>query len=355
MILITGFPGFLGSQLVPRIARRTDDEIACLVQERFAPMAAARVAQIEQLEPALRGRIRLVEGDITLPHLGLRKLEPIREMYHLAAIYDISVDRPRGMAINVEGTRNALDTAADSPTLERFHYVSTCYVSGRHPGTFSENDLDVGQRFNNFYEETKFLAEVEVQKLMKGGFPATVYRPSVVVGDSATGATQKFDGPYYVIRWILRQPKLAVLPVVGHPATTFFNMVPRDFLLDALSHLSGEAGKRGEVYQLADPEPLTVDAILRQVAEASGRIILRIPLPLSVAKGAIDYVPGVYRLMGIPSGAVDYFVHPTRYTTLNATRDLAGSGIAAPPAGSYIPRLVDFVRNNPSISSEAMV
>src|SRR5207247_6389267 len=132
------------------------------------------------------------------------------------AIYDLSVSRDAGMRVNVDGTRHVLDFAERCPSLQRFHYVSTCYVSGRHHGVFGEDDLDVGQRFNNFYEETKFLAEVEVRR--RSGLPVTIYRPSVVVGDSRTGETQKFDGPYFVIQWILRQPRVAFLPVVGRPS-----------------------------------------------------------------------------------------------------------------------------------------
>src|SRR5204862_3895812 len=117
--------------------------------------------------------------------------------HHLAAIYDLSVPRELGMRVNVDGTRHVLDFAERCRALRRFQYISTCYVSGHHDGVFRETDLDVGQRLNNFYEETKFLAEVEVRK--RSGLPATVSRPSVVVGDSVTGATQKFDGPYFVM------------------------------------------------------------------------------------------------------------------------------------------------------------
>src|SRR5205085_3351346 len=99
----------------------------------------------------------------------------------------------------------------------RLHYISTCYVSGNLPRVFTEDDLECGQTFNNYYEETKYLAEIEVRSRMTR-IPTTIYRPSVVVGDSTTGATQKFDGPYYVIQWLLRQPKLAVLPVAGRPS-----------------------------------------------------------------------------------------------------------------------------------------
>ncbi len=358
-VFFTGFPGFLGSELLPRVLERTGGEAVCLVQPKFAPLARRRADEIAAARPALAGRIRLVEGDITAPDLGLGDSVVLRrgieEVYHLAAAYDLSVSRELGMRVNVNGTRNVLAFAADCPRLSRVHYVSTCFVSGRHPGVFSEEDLVKGQRFNNFYEETKYLAEVEVQLRMRAGLPATVYRPAIVVGDSATGATQKYDGPYYVIRWLLRQRGVALLPVVGDPRGAFVNLVPRDFVVRAIDHLAGLAVSAGKVYQLADPEPLTVDALVRDIARVTHRRVVRFPLPVRAAKAAIHRVPGVYRLMQIPATAVDYFDHPTRYSTANARADLAGSGISVPPLRSYLERLVGFMREHPEIRSEAMV
>ena len=93
--------------------------------------------------------------------------------------------------VNVEGTRNVLDAITRCRGLERLHYFSTCYVSGRYAGPFGEDDLEVGAPFNNYYEETKHDAEAEVRRRMAAGLPATIYRPSIVVGDSRTGETQK--------------------------------------------------------------------------------------------------------------------------------------------------------------------
>lgn len=352
-IFFTGFPGFLGAELLPRLLGRASELRAiCLVQSKFAALAQQRVEAIVAAHPQLAGRIELVEGDITT-----RLYAPGRdvfEIYHLAAVYDLMVPREMGMRVNVEGTANVLDFAQRCPSLHRFHYVSTCYVSGRYDGVFNENDLQKGQTFNNYYEETKYLAEVEVQKRMRAGLPGTIYRPAVVVGDSATGATQKFDGPYFVMQWLLRQPRLAVMPVVGNPRKYTFNVVPRDFIVRAIEHLSAMSESRGKVYQLADPNPMTVEEILRSVAAATGRRLIRIPLPLSVAKASLDYVPGVYKLMRIPSAAVDYFVHPTTYGTANAERDLAGAGMTLPRFADYLPQLVGFVRAHPEIGSAAM-
>jgi thioester reductase-like protein len=234
--------------------------------------------------------------------------------------------------------------------LERFHYVSTCYVSGRHPGLFRETDLDVGQRFNNYYEETKFLAEALVQARMSGGLPATIYRPAIVVGDSRTGATQKYDGPYPVIRLLLRQARIAIVPVVGDPDATRVNLVPSDFVLGAIDYLSQRPDAAGKVYQLADPHPLTASELLDAVAGVTGQNLVRIHLPIRLARVAIEHVPGVYRLLRIPAAALDYYSHPTLYSTTNAEADLEGSGIEVPDFRSYVGRLIDFARRNPLLN-----
>ncbi|MDQ3282015.1 MAG: SDR family oxidoreductase [Acidobacteriota bacterium] len=353
MIFFTGFPGFLGSELLPRVVSRTGDDALCLVQPKFRALAEQRTRELAARRPELANRIQLVDGDLTaaLDHLDAQQ---IREIYHLAAVYDLSVPRELGMRVNVTGTQRVLDLAERAPRLERLHYVSTCYVSGRHPGVFQEDDLEKGQTFNNYYEETKYLAEVEVRQRMTR-IPTTIYRPSVVVGDSATGATQKFDGPYFVMQWLLRQPRIAVLPTVGRPANYTFNVVPRDFVVNAMAYLSALKSNVGKTYALADPHPLTVDETIQTIAQATGRTVLRIPLPKSVAKGALQYVPGVYRLMRIPPAAVDYFVHPTHYDTANATADLAGISMRAPNLREYVDRLVEFVRAHPEIGSAAMV
>ena len=319
------------------LARDASSKAICLVQSKFAPLARERAK-------GFGGRVEIVEGDITQP---IQLAQDIDEIYHLAAIYDLGVKRDIGMRVNVDGTTNMLDFAERCRGLKRFHYVSTCYVSGRHHGVFRETDLDVGQKFNNFYEETKFLAEAEVRT--RTGLPVTIYRPAVVVGNSRTGATQKFDGPYFVLQWLARQPRVAVLPVIGQPKKYTFNVVPSDYLIDAIDRLSARGANK--CYQIADPEPLTVDQTINVIARAAGRRVIRVPLPKSVAKFSIEHVPGVYRLMRIPSPAVDYFVHPTSYDTKNVTDDY---GSAPPRLADYAPNLVAFFRAHPEISSAAM-
>jgi nucleoside-diphosphate-sugar epimerase len=127
-VFVTGFPGFLGSELVRRILRRPGRaEVVCLVQPKFAVLSARRAGEIAATEGVDAERITLVEGDITRPHLDLVDAagvaRGVTEIFHLAAIYDLSVPREVGLKVNVTGTRNLLDFAEGAADLVRFQYV----------------------------------------------------------------------------------------------------------------------------------------------------------------------------------------------------------------------------------------
>ena len=362
-IFFTGFPGFLGSGLLPRVLRRTEEHRAvCLVQDRHLGLAKRRVDSLVTEFPSLAGRIEVVVGDITKRDLGLgvefaRLAESTTTIFHLAAVYDLAVTQELAVPVNVEGTRHVCDFAGACPNLERLHYVSTCYVSGRYAGIYRESDLaKPGQRFNNHYEETKHIAEAVVRHRMEAGLPATIYRPSVVAGDSATGETQKLDGIYFVIRWILRQPPaLAVVPILGDASAVRFNVVPRDYVVNAIAELSGRDSAIGECFAITDPEPLTIDALIDRIAEESGRRCLKLRLPLPVAKFALAKVPGVAQLMGIPGDAAAYFAHPTHYDMTNTVEALSDTPLLDWDRSAWFEALVDFTARNMSMTSEPML
>ncbi len=342
-LLITGYPGFLASNLLPRILnQRADSQLLCLVEPRFMEVARQR---LQSIDPGLHARVDLVAGDITRPGLGLEQPLEAQEIFHFAALYDLNVERSLGLRINLEGTQHVLDYAQRLSSLSRLHYVSTCYVSGRYAGPFRETDLDKGQSFNNYYEETKFLAEVEVQKTR---LPWVIYRPGIVVGDSRSGATLKYDGPYPVIRWVLRFPWLSVLPRIGDPTVSRLNLVTQDYVLDALTHLSLHKSIPGTVYQLCDPNPLTVAEMVSEIGRNTGRKILHLPLPLALAKLALRHLPWASRWSGFTPAMVDYFVHPTHYLCDNTLLALQGSGIECPDIRRVLPRLVEYVRRHPA-------
>jgi thioester reductase-like protein len=342
-LFFTGFPGFIGERLLPRLLEARPGMIAaCLVQPRFAAAAAASRSAIGARHPAAAERIELVEGDIARPGLGLAGSAAlagsVAEAWHLAAIYDLAVARDAALAVNVEGTRNVLRFLAGAPRLRRLHYVSTAYVSGTATGVFRETDLDVGQRFKNHYEETKFLAEVAVAAAK---LPATIYRPAIVVGDSRTGETGKFDGPYFTLSAMEKAPPGLFLKVGRgrNPA----NIVPVDFIVDALAGLSGLAVSAGKTYHLTDPSPLSVAEVARLLARELGRRFVFVPVPLALARAAFAS-RAVQRHFGMPVQALDYFDHPCRYDAAQATADLGAIGIACPRFESYVAVMVAYYR-----------
>ncbi|MCU4799556.1 SDR family oxidoreductase [Halobacteria archaeon HArc-gm2] len=354
-ILLTGFPGFLGSALLGRVLVRGDGPVACLVQPEYLETARRRAREITaRVDGISDDAIRLYEGDITEPGLGLgeESLADVRELYHLAAVYDLAVDRDLAEAVNVRGTEHVLEFA-DGRDVERFHYVSTCYVSGRYDGVFTADHLQEGQSFNNHYEETKYRAEVAVQDRMDAGLPATVYRPAIVVGDSRTGETDKFDGPYYLLRLLLAQPEwLSVTFTLPDSSNAELNVVPRDYVVDAIASLSAREETVDEVYQLCDPAPLSVPRFVDVLAAAAGHRTVRLPTTKPVARMVSNRLPSS---LPLAPATLDYLDHPTRYACPKTLQALEGSGIAVPPFESYVDRLVAYVVENPAVGDEPMV
>lgn len=357
---MTGFPGFLGSALLPRLLARREGAVVCLVQPRHLTAARDCVSQIATAYPGAAGRVELVEGDITAPDLGVgagsrRLLEDVDEVWHLAAVYNLAVPAEVAHRVNVDGTAHVLELCRTRRRFSRLQYVSTCYVSGAYAGEFGEDALEEGQDFRNHYESTKYDAEVLVRKAMADGLPATVYRPGIVVGDSRTGETQKYDGPYFLAAFLRRQPLVALVPKVAPPDEVKFGIVPRDFVVEAMDRLGAQQVSVGRTYALTDPDPPTVRRLVDSFARHLGRRVVWLPLPMGLTRAVVGSVPGVEHLLGLPVEAVDYLASPTTYSTANTLADLAGTGVACPEFDSYAARLLDFMTAHPEFDSKAMV
>ena len=350
-IFLTGFPGFIAGRLVERLARE-GARFLLLVQPAFAGRARAEIARLSEQTGATPERFRVLEGDITREDLGLSAadLEEARGeatvLFHLAAVYDLGVERELAHRVNVEGTRNVNDFAASLPGLRRYHYVSTCYVAGRRTGLILESELRHDAGFRNFYEETKYLAELEVEAL-KGELPVTVHRPSVVCGDSRTGETAKYDGVYYLIQYLRMWPGALSHANIGN-AEVRLNVVPVDFVVEAMAALASDDASAGETVQLADPEPLTTEELFDIISRnLAGRASL-VTLPAPVVRTTLR-LPLNDRVTGLPRVGVPYFFLKQTYDTARATALLAPRGLRCPRFPDYVPALLDFVERHPKL------
>lgn len=359
-LLMTGFPGFLASALVPKIlARRDGVEAICLVQPHHLQLAQERVAEIEAAHPDTEGRISLITGDITAPGLGVdaserSRLVDVQEVWHLAAVYDLAVPEEIARRVNVQGTVNVVEFCRSRKEFNRLQYVSTCYVSGDYDGEFPEDEIDLGQGFLNHYESTKFEAEVQVRRAIRAGLPATIYRPGVVVGDSQTGETQKYDGPYFLAGFLRKQVSVAFVPAVGNADKVRFGLVPRDYVISAMDVLSVMDASEGRTYALTDPNPPTARELVDIFAEHLGKKVVWVPLPLGVTRAVVGGVPGLESLLGLPAEGLDYFAYKTVHDTSHAVADLEGTGVSCPAFADYAGTLLDFMADHPEFDGSAM-
>ena len=302
-ILFTGFPGFIGMRLLPRILElHPGARLECLVQEKFLRPAKAAVETLEAQHVHARGRIGLVVGDITRPGLGIEaKQRPAASALAEAGVAPGGGVRPGGEARRrpAHQRRGHQDRARVRRRKRRTS--SACSTSprptcrGRTAARYRETDLDVGQGFKNHYEETKFQAEVEVAR---SSLPRTIYRPGVVVGDSKTGETAKFDGPYHVLRLMERLPSPGVFFRVGMGFGTV-NIVPVDFVVEAMAALSACPVSAGRTYHLCDPQPHSPGELAEMFAEAIGKSLPVLPVPMAVAQAFFSPKP-VQRFFGMP-------------------------------------------------------
>jgi thioester reductase-like protein len=346
LVFFTGFPGFIGRRLVRTLLERDGKaRVAALVEPRMLDAARSAAAEIDG------DRIEVIGGDIGERRLGLaddqyeRLAAEVTSAYHLAAIYDLSVPLELAQRVNVEGTGNVLDLCERCERLERLNYVSTAYVAGVRKGVVYEHELSLGQEFKNHYESTKFQAELWVRDSMDR-VPTTIYRPAIVVGDSRTGETQKFDGPYYMLRVISRSVRLnQPIPQFGRSAAPF-NVVPVDFVIEAMLAGAAERDAVGRTLHLVDPQPIQAADVLDLLSREYAGRSPGYRLPPKLVAASLRFAPVRAMFGGAPRESIRYLNHPVRFDTRDATDLLGRQGLTCPRFGDYVGPIVRFFEEN---------
>jgi len=350
-VFITGFPGFIATRLVKRLAAE-GARFILLVHPLFLATAAEELAEIAAETGVDPDNFRVVEGDITKLNLGLSigDLERARQetttIFHLAAIYDLAVACDVASHVNVEGTLNVNLFAKSIENLRRYHYVSTCYVAGKREGLILESELHHDKGFRNHYEETKYLAELEVNAL-KSELPITIHRPAVVCGDSLTGETAKYDGIYYLIHYMRKWPSALTLLNIGNREVRL-NLVPINFVIDAMISLAKDDHASGATVQLADPAPLSTQQLFDEISKTIGGRDSLATVPAGIVYPVL-MLPLAPKITGLPHSAVPYFFLEQSYDTSRARELLDPHGIRCPKFPDYVGALVNFVAENPKL------
>ncbi len=344
-VLLTGFPGFLAERLIRRCQEAGDEIFWHLIV--LPEQLALATHTLRDLNLTVSD-YAIYPGDITRPDLGLpgqdaQKLQRLTERcFHLAALYDLTAPAAASAAVNVRGTRRVLEFLTRCPQLTKFNYVSTCYISGTLEGDILEDELPEPLEFRNEYERTKHEAEKLVRAYLDK-IPTTIFRPSVVVGDSQTGETSKFDGPYVLIRFLRWARHLfSWMPNFGFE-TTRFNCIPVDFATDLLRDVGFSDEFVGKTLQVADPKPPTTSDSYRVIyRQTTGRRCYNIP---DWAKRFVLWLLHRFPfdlMTGIPAESLDYFSHRGLYGTANLEAACQRFDIEIPKWTSFYKPVIRF-------------
>ena len=353
---VTGATGFIGKRLVKKLLARKGSVVYFLMREA----SADKVPALMDYWGATKARAIAVYGDLCTAKLGISKEDTrllaknIDHFFHLAAIYDLKSDADDQMAVNVDGTRNTVQFA-NAIAAKCFHHVSSIAAAGLFEGIFREDMFEEAENLDHPYFASKHESEKIVRNESKG--PFRIYRPGMVVGDSITGEMDKIDGPYYFFKLIQRIRQLLPpwMPTIGIEGGRI-NIVPVDYVVDAMAYIAHLPNLDGRCFHLTDPEPMRVGDVLNTFARAAHAptMSLRINaallgfIPKSVKKGLMSLTPvrrikgAIMKDLGLPADMMQFVNYPTRFDNRDTAIALKGSGIHCPRLDDYADKLWDY-------------
>ncbi len=322
--VVTGGTGFLGRRVVSGLLDADSDaEVWLLVRRRS-------LGRFERLAAGWGERARPLVGE--LPDLGddaLTELDAADHVVHCSAVDPAGIRAVIELALGLDAT---------------LHHVSSVAVAGDFAGEYTEDDFDVGQRLPTEYHRTAFEAERLVR--WTDGLRYRIYRPGVIVGDSRTGEMDRVEGIYHFFGALA---KLAVLPSLTPillPDIGRANVVPVDYVADALVALVRAEGGDGRTFHLTAPKTVGLRGIYRGVAKTAGLPHLRGSLPGSVAvpvlkvRGRAKVVRNMAATqLGIPAEIFDVAELRATFAAEKTREALRDNGIEAPEFAAYAPAL----------------
>ncbi|MBB1077821.1 SDR family oxidoreductase [Rhodoferax sp. 4810] len=353
---VTGATGFIGKRLVKKLLQRKGAVVYFLIRHE----SSDKVKALREFCGASAARLVPVSGDLTAKKLGVSASDvkqlkgQIDHFYHLAAIYDLGADADSQIAVNIDGTRNTVELVK-AIDAGHFHHVSSIAAAGLYEGVFREDMFTEAENYEHPYFMTKHESEKIVRKECK--VPWSVYRPAMVVGDSQTGEMDKIDGPYYFFKLIQRMRQLLPpwMPSVGLEGGRI-NIVPVDFVVDALAVISHQKDITSKCYHLVDPVGYRVGDVLDIFSKAAHAPKMNLFvnaalfgfIPRSVTKGLMALAPvrrvrnAIMTDLGLPEDMLTFVNYPTRFDCRETLAALKGSGVACPNLKDYAWRLWDY-------------
>src|SRR5665213_1580071 len=296
-IFLTGSTGYIGAHIAALLLDRHKDRLNLLVRAKTEQEANERLWHAMQLhldfpefQYALETRISIYRGDLTDAYFGLEAAEYSRlvgtteSVIHCAASLNRKSEKSC-LNVNLRGTLEVAQLARrarDAHGLRRFSQVSTVAVAGERSHEIVTEDASIDWNRSDYdpYARTKKFCEHMVRELLPD-VPLTIFRPSIVLGDSRYPQTTQFD----MVRSFVFLAELPLLPFRPHDKIDIVNV---DFVAGAISTLHMKSNPAYDTYHLSSGnDSQTFEELTKALAEERNK---RAPIFLPILEGPFDSV-----------------------------------------------------------------
>ena len=363
---VTGATGAIGSALIPILLQDREATVRLLLRARSDDDLASRLEElfsfwrIPVADRDDRSRVTAWRGDVTLPQLGLdvaayRSLaSECTHLIHSAGNVRMNLPIDEARHSSVDSARHMIELAKRCPRLEKIEFVSTVGVGGRTPGAVPEDWLTTMRSFHNSYEQAKAEAEDVIRAELERGLPLTVHRPSMVVGDGASGRIIHFQVFYHLCEFLCGRRTLGLAPDFG---AARLDIVPADYVAKVIAWSSTNSASCGRVvHSCSGPELALALGPLREVVRrafgaAGDRLPPVITLPSGVFRALLAgvglFMPGATRraIKTLPV-FLDYLATEQTFANHRTQALLATAGLAVPPPSSYLDKVLKYYLEN---------
>ena len=351
---ITGATGFVGREFIRYLLKQGVNANSITVLVRSGQASSSTEKFINALKDIVEQDklvgINVVDGDVRVKRFGLdnsgwEKLTLSSHIVHMAALTSFDADIATARQCNVDGVKNIIElanAAKNKSVLQRWAHVSTAYVVGSRIDKVKANELDNGGGFRNSYEQSKHEAE-QLLNSMINQFPLTIFRPSIIVGRSDSGAAGNCNTVYWAIRnYLSGQTKIYA------NAETPLDLIPVDYVVSAIYQLMENKQSCGKTILLAGGDKTTVtlsefaqhissylDSPLPELVDPAK--LKRIKMLMSIAKLSKRH----RRFIVQAQSYLPYFSQNPRFDTSETEKLLQHTGISVPQLHEYIGNLLD--------------
>lgn len=357
-ILLTGSTGYIGAHIASNLLADHSDSLNLLVRARDEQEARARLWRSLQLHldfgrfsELLNSRINIFLGDLTDPRFGLDAAEYQRlvrttdSVIHCAASLNRRSEKSC-LNVNLRGTLEVVQLAMrarDEHGLRRFSHVSTVAVAGQRSNEVVQEDAAIDWNRSDYdpYARTKKFCEHMVHQLLPD-VPRTIFRPSIVLGDSRRPETNQFD----MVRAFVF---LAGLPALPFRSTDRIDIVPVDYVADAIATLHQKEKPAHEIYHLSSGTASETfveltDALSKAQGQRSPVFVPSLERPSSKIVNALAGRAG--KIGGLATLLKVFLPYLVWNTVFDNSRVVAELGRTPAPFSKYSFPLLRFSREN---------